>query len=101
MDQCGPSWTMYGAGTGWKSPELAQNWPSGRPPASDIYFRSNIVKATLIPTKKWTIEAQSGSSWTMYVSRNGRKWPKMAQNWPSGSTPASDIDFRTDIVKST
>ena len=69
---------------GQKWPEMVQNWPSGSTPASDIDFRADIVKATLILTKKWTIEAQSGPSRTMYVARNGRKWKEMAQNWPSG-----------------
>ena len=63
--QSGPFWTMYGAGTGWKPPEPAHNWPSGRPPASDIYFRSNIVKATLIPKMKCLLKDQCGLSQTM------------------------------------
>ena len=80
---------------------MAKTWPSGASAASDIDFRVDIVKATFIPTKKEMLEAHPGPSQTMYVARNGRKWPKMAQNWPSGSTPASDIDFRADIVKAT
>ena len=40
------------------------------------------------------LEAHPGPSRTI-------TWPEMAQNWPSGSTPASDIDFRTGIVKAT
>ena len=27
--QSGPYWTMYGAGTGWKWPEMVKNWPPG------------------------------------------------------------------------
>ena len=71
---------------------MAQTWPSGSTTASDIYFRTDIDKATLIPNIKWMLEAQFGPSRTM-------KWPEMAQTWPSGTTPATDIDFRTNIVK--
>ena len=80
---------------------MAITWPSGGPPASDIDFRTNILKATLIPNTKWILEAQMGPSQTMYEAGNGRKCPEMAITWPSGGPPASDIDFRTNIVKGT
>ena len=78
---------------------MAKTWPSGASAASDIDFRAHIVKATLIPTKKYMLEAHSGPSRTIYVARKGRKWLEMAQNWPSGSTPASDIDLEQILLK--
>ena len=33
------------------------------------------------------------------MAGNGRKGPEMAQTWPFGKSPATDIDFRTNIVK--
>ena len=58
---------------GGQWPEMAKTWPSGAPPASDIDFRTYIVKATMIPNNKWMLEAQSRPFWTMYVARNGQK----------------------------
>ena len=75
---------MYGATNGRKWPEMAQRWPSGSTPASDINFRTDIDKATLIPNIKWMLETQSGPFWIMYGAGTGWKWPEMAQNWPSG-----------------
>ena len=80
---------------------MAITWPSGGPPASGIDFRTMFLKETLIPNKKWILEAQLGSSQTMYGAGNGQKWPVMAQNWPSGSSTGSDIDFRIDMVEAT
>ena len=56
---------------------MAKTWPSGASAASDIDFRADIVKATLIPTKIFMLEAHPGPSRTMYVARNGRKCPKI------------------------
>ena len=71
---------------------MAKTWPSGASAASDIDFRADIVKATLIPNTKWMFDAQSGPSRTMWGLA-------MAKTWPSGGPPASDIDFRTNILK--
>ena len=54
---------------------MAITWPSGGPPASDIDFRTIFLKETLIPNTKWILEAQLGSSQTMYGAGNG---PKLA-----------------------
>ena len=75
-------------------PETAKIWPSGAPPASDIHFRTYIVKATMIPNKNGYLKLSLDHFGT-YM------WPEMAQNWPSGASPLSDIDFRTTIVKAT
>ena len=58
-------------------PEMAQNWPSGASPVTDIDFRTTIVKATLIPNIKWTLVVQSTPFWTMYLAENGRKMQKL------------------------
>ena len=42
-----------------------------------------------------------GSDGTITDHVWGRNWPEMVENFPSEAHPASDIDFRTDIVKST
>jgi len=41
--------------------ENGKNWPSGAHPASDTSFRTNILKATLITSLKWMLEAQFGA----------------------------------------
>ncbi len=41
---------------------MAKTWTSRAPKVLDIDFRTNIVKATLIPSIKWMLEAQSGMS---------------------------------------
>jgi len=71
---------------------MVQNWPREAPQASDMDFRTKIVKAKLIPNKKWILETQSEPSWTMLV-------PEMARTCPSGAPPVQDIDFGTNIVK--
>ena len=42
-----------------------------------------------------------GSEGTITDHVWGRNWPEMVENFPSEAHPASDIDFRTDIVKAT
>ena len=85
--QSRPSWTTWG-------PEMAQTWPSGQPPASDINNRTYFMKATLILNIKLMLGVQSGPSRTMWG-------PEMAQTWPSGAPTASDIDFRAKFSKAT
>ena len=77
--QSGPSRTTWG-------PEMAQTWPSGPSPASDIDFRMNFTKETLILNVKRMLGVQSGQSRTMWV-------PEMAQTWLSGATASSYVYF--------
>ena len=81
---------MFGATNGRKWPEMVQNWPCEAPPASDIDFRTKIVKVKLIPNKRLMLEIQSGPSWTMFG-------PEMAQTCPSGAPPVQDICPKIDI----
>ena len=64
MDACSSVYTILDHVVGQKWPENAKTWPSGAPPASDINFRTNIVKLRLIPNKNGMLEAQSGASRT-------------------------------------
>ena len=64
--QSGPSRTMW-------VPEMAETWPSGPSPASDIDIWMNFTKATLIPNIISMLEVQFGPSRTMW----GRKWPNL------------------------
>ena len=82
--QSGPPRTTWGL-------EMAQTWPSGPPPASDIDIRTNFTKATLFPNKKWMLGVQSGPSQTTWG-------PEMAKTWPSGPSPAPYIDFRANFT---
>ena len=73
---------------------MARTWPSGPPTASDIDFRANFSKATLITNRKRMFGVQAGPSRTSWG-------PGMAQTWPSGPSPAPDIDFRANFTSAT